>query len=301
MTNNIPNLFNTAKLTLKNYAPEIMVVLGIGGMATGGVLACCASRKLDKVYESHHERVRDARGHEESNKELTLAYLRTGIDVAKLYAPSLAITALSAGSILAGNNILRKRNVALAAAYIAVDRGFKDYRSRVVERFGEDVDNDLRYNLHKEVIESEIEDENGTKKSIKQEVIVGDDTAFSDYARYFGKGLAKAAEANDDYNRLFLDAQQRLANETLRANGFLMLNDVYELLGIDPSLPGQMVGWIYDKHDNAIGSNYVDFRIQEIYRKDPKEPNGYQKVFLIDPNVDGDILTRAVKKGLLTM
>lgn len=301
MMNNIPKLLNTAKLALKNYAPEIMVVFGIGGMGAGGILACRASRKLDRVLGPHREDVSNARDQEENKKELTLAYLRMGIDVAKLYAPSLIVTGLSAGSILAGNNILRKRNVALAAAYVAVDRGFKDYRSHVVERFGEEVDNELRYNLHKEVIDAEIEDENGTKKSVKREVIVGDDAALSDYARYFGKGLAKAAEANEDYNRFFLKAQQELANQMLRAKGFLMLNDVYDLLGIDPSLPGQMVGWVYDKNDDALGSNYIDFRIQEIYQKNDEEPDGYRKVFLIDPNVDGDILTRAVRKGLLTM
>ena len=39
-------------------------------------------------------------------------------------------------------------------AYTAVDKSFKDYRSRVVERFGEELDKELKYNIkHKNVAE----------------------------------------------------------------------------------------------------------------------------------------------------
>lgn len=302
MKMDISKFTGKATLVLKKHSPEILVFLGIGGTVTGAVMACKATRKLDDVLFDHKERVETAKKQDPDNKkELTKAYAHTGIQLVKLYGPSVTVGALSVSSILAGNNILRKRNVALAAAYAAVDQGFKDYRGRVVERFGAETDNELRHNLHREKIEETVEDENGKKKKVKREITVAGDGAPSDYARFFAKGEAKAAEVNDDYNLLFLKSQQELANHMLRAKGFLFLNDVYEMLGIDPSIPGQMVGWVYDKNDDAFGDNYVDFRIQEVYRKSSDEPGDYRKVFLIDPNVDGGILERASAKGLVTM
>lgn len=302
MKMDISKFTGKATLVLKKHSPEILVFLGIGGTVTGAVMACKETRKLDDVLFDHKERVETAKKQDPDNKkELTKAYAHTGVQLVKLYGPSVTVGALSVSSILAGNNILRKRNVALAAAYAAVDQGFKDYRGRVVERFGAETDNELRHNLHKEKIEETVEDENGKKKKVKREITVAGGGAPSDYARFFAKGEAKAAEVNDDYNLLFLKSQQELANHMLRAKGFLFLNDVYEMLGIDPSIPGQMVGWVYDRNDDTLGDNYVDFRIQEVYRKSSDEPGDYHKVFLIDPNVDGGILERASAKGLVTM
>ena len=302
MKMDISKFTGKATLVLKKHSPEILVFLGLGGTVTGAVMACKATRRLDDVLADHTERVETAKKQDPDNKkELTKAYAHTGLQLVKLYGPSVTVGALSISSILAGNNILRKRNVALAAAYAAVDQGFKDYRDRVVERFGAETDNELRHNLHKEKIEETVEDENGKKKKVKREITVAGSGAPSDYARFFAKGEAKAAEANDDYNLLFLKSQQELANHMLRAKGFLFLNDVYEMLGIDPSIPGQMVGWVYDKNDETCGDNYVDFRIQEVYRRNSDEPGDYRKVFLIDPNVDGGILERASAKGLVTM
>lgn len=294
----ISKTFSTMKFMTKKHAPEIMVFFGVGGMMTGGVLACRASRKLDDILDTHHERVDEVRNADDK-KELARAYLKTGVDMMKLYGPSIIVTGLSAGSILAGNNMLRKRSMALAAAYVAVDQSFKDYRGRVVEQFGEETDNMLRLGLRKEKIEETVEDENGKKKKVKREITVVDDGAPSDYARFFVKGKAKAAEYSDSYNSFFLRSQQELANHMLRAKGYLFLNEVYEMLGIDPSVAGQSVGWIYDKHDEDHGDNYVNFRIQEVYRKDDTDDK-YKLVLMIDPNVDGPVLERALKKKLLT-
>lgn len=296
----ISKMINATKFTLKKHAPEILVFLGIGGMTAGGVLACHASRKLDTVLEDHRERLSEAGKDEDNTKELMMAYLHTGVDMAKLYGPSVIVAGLSAGSILVGNNMFRKRNMALAAAYVAVDQGFKDYRNRVVERFGEETDTELRLGLHKEKITEEETDEKGKKKKVKREIAVAEDTPYTDYARYFVKGEAKAAEYSDTYNSMFLRAQQELANHMLRAKGYLFLNEVYEMLGIEPSVAGQTVGWVYDKNDEEHGDNYVNFRIQEVFRKNSDEDGDYKMVFMIDPNVDGPVLERALKKGLLT-
>lgn len=297
---------NGAKLTLKKHSPEILVFTGIGGMIGSTVMACKATRRLDPVLEKHkqdaeavhkkYERVKDERA---EKHDLTKVYMKTSVEFVKLYGPSVAVGALSVTGILTSNNILRKRNMALAAAYAAVDAGFKQYRGRVIQRFGEDVDRELRFDGHQEKIEVVETDENGKEKKVKKNVTVLG-PGLSDYARYFAYGEARAAEPNADYNLFFLKAQQELANHMLRANNFLFLNEVYEMLGIDKSLAGQSVGWVYDKNKDDHGDNYVDFGIQEVYRKRSDKPGDYEKVFLLDFNVDGVILEHAQEKGLIT-
>lgn len=303
----IMNTLNKGKLSVKRHSPEILIVTGVIGVVTSAVMACKATRKLDPVLEAHkqnveavHKKYTNDTEEKTEKRELTRVYAKTAMDFVKLYGPSMTLGALSITGILASNDILRKRNVALAAAYATVDASFKQYRGRVIERFGEQVDKELRIGAHQEKIEMIETDENGKEKKVKKEVTVVDNPMPSDYARYFAYGEARAAEPNEDYNLFFLKAQQELANHMLRANGFLFLNEVYEMLGIDKSIAGQAVGWVYDKNTDEHGDNYVDFGIQEVYRKRSDKQDDYEKVFLLDFNVDGGILTHAQDKGLIT-
>lgn len=294
--------FNSGKLLLKKHAPSILIFTGVTGMVAGGVMACKATRKLDDVLDDHKERVaaipRD--GDEKVVKrELTRAYFKTGGKLCKLYGTAVGVEVISITCILSGHSIMHKRNAALAAAYTALDSGFKRYRSKVKEALGDVADAEFKHDLHPETVEETVTDEEtGKKKKQKKVLEVTGSGGLSDYARYFAPGEALGAEQNSDYNRQFLNVQQEVANNMLRAKGYLFLNDVYELLGIERSIAGQCVGWIYDKHANEHGDNFVDFGIREVFR--PCAAGNYERVYLLDFNVDGDILNHSVDKGLLT-
>lgn len=303
----IKNTVNSCKLAASKHSPEILVVTGIVGVVTSAVMACKETRRLDPVLEAHkqnaeavHKKYAQNPDERAEKRELTGVYLKTGLGFVKLYGPSVTLGALSITGILASNNILRKRNMALAAAYATIDASFKQYRGRVIERFGEQADKELRLGAHQEKIEVTETDENGKERKVKKNTTVVDNPMPSDYARYFAYPEARAAEPNADYNSFFLKAQQELANHMLRANGFLFLNDVYEMLGIEKSRAGQAVGWVYDKNREDHGDNWVDFGIQEVYRKRSDKPGDYEKVFLLDFNVDGPIMDHAEDKGLIT-
>lgn len=305
MKTNIMKYINKGKFMLMKHSPEILVTAGVIGSVVGAVMACRATTKVHEVIEDHkeavemiHDQFEETAGSKEEKRALTAAYFRTGVDFAKLYAPSISVGALSITSILAGNNILRKRNVALAAAYAAVDNSFKDYRGRVIKRFGEEVDHELRHGLRQEKVEEIVVDENGKEKKVKKTVTVADEPGQSDYARIFAKGEAKAWEPNYDYNLMFLKAQQNYANDLLHAHKYLFLNEVYDMLGIERSVAGQVVGWMIDDACDA-GDNYVDFGMREIVRKKSDQPGDYEHVILLDFNVDGPILDRASGKGMM--
>ena len=285
---------------LQKHSPEILVVAGIVGAVASAVMACKATTKLSEITEeskTHLDAIHTAMENPESmpdgdyseddgKKDLTIVYAQTAGKIIKLYAPSIILGTLSIGAILTSNNMLRKRNMALATAYAAVDKSFKEYRSRVVERFGEELDRELKYNIRTEQVEETIVDENGEEKTVTKEVEVVDSSAISDFARFYDDGCLGWTK-DPEMNLMFLRRQQDAANDRLKDKGYLFLNEVYEMLGIPRSKAGQSVGWIYDK-DNVYK---IDFGIYDTHKEPNRNfVNGYEKTILLDFNVDGDIL-----------
>lgn len=282
-------------MKLKKHSPEILVVAGIAGTVVSAVLACKATTKvaeildetkgtLDTIHEGMETGAINGQEYttEDGKKDTVVVYAQTGMKLAKLYAPAIILGTLSITSILASNNILRKRNVALGAAYAAIDKSFKEYRGRVTERFGEQVDTELKYGIKaKKFEEIEVDPETGKEKKVKKTVMVADPNLQSDYAVYFDS-KSRNYETNPDYNRMFLKAQQAFANDKLQTRGHLFLNEVLDDLDLPRTPAGQIVGWTKDGPDG-----YVNFRIVEVERE--TEDGRHEPALLLDFNVEGNI------------
>lgn len=281
---------------IKKHSPEILIVVGVVGTVASAVIACKATTKvnkiiddakddIDKVHVATENGVTEAGetySTEDSKKNLAIIYAQTGVKLAKLYAPAVILGTFSIASILASNNILRKRNVALGAAYAAIDKSFKDYRGRVIERFGEQVDTELKYGIKaKKFEEVEVDPETGKEKKVKKTVMVADPNLQSDYAVYFDN-KSRNYETNQDYNYMFLRAQQQFANDKLQTRGHLFLNEVLDDLDLPRTSAGQIVGWTKDGPDG-----YVNFRIVEVDRE--TEDGRHEPSLLLDFNVEGNI------------
>ena len=299
--NGVNRTLSKAGFQIKKHSPEILIVAGIAGVVTSAVMACKATTKINDILDQTKEelgKVNDALANEkisedvyskeDAKKDLAIIYIQTGVKLVKLYGPSLILGALSITSILASNNILRKRNVALAAAYATIDNSFKEYRSRVIERFGKDLDRELKYNIKAKEISETTVDENGKETTVTKTVPVVESEEPSDYARFFCEGCAGWTK-DPEMNLVFLRQQQNWANELLKTRGHLFLNEVYDMLGIERSKAGQVVGWVYDE-TNPDCDNYVDFGIYDIYNERKRAfVNGWERSILLDFNVDGDI------------
>ena len=281
-------------MKLKKHSPEILVVAGIAGTVVSAVLACKATTKvaeildetkgtLDTIHEGMETGAINGQEYttEDGKKDTVVVYAQTGMKLAKLYGPAIILGTLSITSILASNNILRKRNVALGAAYAAIDKSFKEYRGRVIERFGEQVDTELKYGIKaKKFEEIEVDPETGKEKKVKKTVMVADPNLQSDYAVYFDS-KSRNYETNPDYNRMFLKAQQAFANDKLQTRGHLFLNEVLDDLDLPRTPAGQIVGWTKDGPDG-----YVNFRIVEVERE--TEDGRHEPALLLDFNVEGN-------------
>ena len=291
--------FCKAGLKLKKHSPEILVVGGVVGLVTSGVMACKATTKLSTILNDSKEQielfdkvaanpemVNEEYTVEDAEKDKKIVKVQTAVKVAKLYAPAVAVGAVSIGAIFASNNIMRKRNVALGAAYATVDQAFKDYRNRVVDRFGEELDKELRYNLKTKEVKETVEDENGKKKTVKKNIKYMDSPMPSEFAVIYDDGCAGWTKDPED-NKFFLIQQQRYANERLKRRGYLSLNEVYELLGFPSTKAGQVVGWLYNcKDPNYKGDDFVDFGLYNVdYEPNRDFVNGYERNIILDFNV----------------
>lgn len=292
-------VFNKAALTLKKHSPELLIGAGIVGTIASTVMACKASTKAGEILDNAKQELNKV--HEVANnpeyskdytekdykKDLTIVYAKTGVEFVKLYGPSIALGAASIACILTGHGILRKRFVELSAAYAAVDASFKEYRGRVVERFGKGLDNELKYNITRQEVDEIVVDEDGNETVVKTTIETG---APSEFAKFFDE-TCTCWDRNADYNLSFLRMRQTEANNKLKIRGHLFLNEVYDMLGMQRTKAGNIVGWVYDENNpDHKGDNYVDFGIYDLYDSQKRAfVNGYEKSILLDFNVDGNI------------
>ena len=297
--NKSTRLLSSTKYQVKKYSPEILMIAGITGTIVGTVLACKATTKVSEIMEEKNKLVEDVHTclndkeieytEEDSKRDLTIIYAQTGVKLFKLYSPAIGVMVLSFASIIYGHKVLKKRNVAIAAAYAAIDKGFKQYRKNVIEEFGEGVDQQMRFGLKSKEVKKK--DKDG--KTIKEtEYYIDPDSNpldnISEYARFFD-ATSNNFEKDPEYNMMFLRRQQDYANEMLKSRGHLFLNEVYDLLDIPRSRAGQVVGWVYDKDGNTKGDNYVDFGLYSNDQGTRRFINGLEYNILLDFNVDGVI------------
>ena len=298
---NVTRMVYKTGLKIRKHSPEILMVAGVAGVVTSGVMACKATLKVNEILDDTKSQIdtiqevldnpemADKYTDADGKKDKTIVYTQTGIKLFKLYGPSIMLAGASIGCLVGSNRILNKRNVALSAAYGAVANSFKEYRDRVIDRFGKDLDRELKYGIRAKEIEETIVDENGNEKTVKSTVNVVDPNMHSEYARFFDDGC-KGWEKDAEFNLMFLRQVQEQANKKFKRQGYLFLNDVYGMLGIPKTKAGQIVGWFYDE-EHPTGDNFIDFGIYNVHNDKARDfVNGYEKTILLDFNVDGPIL-----------
>jgi xanthosine utilization system XapX-like protein len=311
--NKITRGANRFALKVKKHSPAILTTVGVVGVVVSGVKLCQATTKLSPILEEAkknidmvHEAIEAGNAvtqdpvtkelitveytPEDGKKDIAIYTAKAGLKLVKLYAPAVLIGVASIGCMVGSHVILQKRNVALAAAYTAVDKGFKAYRGRVVERLGEAMDRELLYGLKSQkIVEEVVDTETGEVTTVEKTVEVYDPSNHTPYCIAFDDGNT-GWDKDPELTKFFLDQQQRYANDLLKTKGHLFLNEVYDMLGAPRTKAGNIVGWIYDEK-NPIGDNFVDFGMYNVNNPKARDfINGRERVIILDFNVDGNIL-----------
>lgn len=310
ITNAVSGFVSRGLFQLRKHSPEILAVGGTIGVIASGVMACVATTKvnalleearetLDAIHtvaeskeENENENEEDKYSEEDIKKATVVVYSQTAWKFVKLYGPSVALCALSLGSLLGSNHILRQRNAALSMAYMAVKAGFDEYRNRLRERYGDQTDRELLYGVKSERVTTTVKDEEtGEEKVIEATVeTASPDGVCSPYAFIFDETndyFKKSAK----YNEMFLRSKQAWFNDILRINKHVFLNDVLEELGMRKTVAGQHVGWIFDPDNpNHQGDNYISFGLNDSTPEKASFLAGYEPAIWLEFNVDGDIM-----------
>ena len=297
------------KLGIKKHSPEILVVAGIGTGIVAAIVACKQTIKANDIVAEARKSLQNIEDVKElaANNEVEYTEeneqedrktigMQVAVGMVKTYALPVGLGILSITCILAGHHILKKRNVALAAAYSALSTDFMNYRKRVVDKYGKDVDFMLKNGLEKQIVANQVVDpETGEVKETKEEVLTYEGDKLSQYARVFDEVGSTQWTPSADHNRAFLLMEQNYFNERIRTRGYIFLNEVYERLGFRPTKAGSVVGWVYQNADYEG----IDFGIFTAHTQKAAEfLEGTEPSIILDFNVQGDILSLVTEGGV---
>lgn len=326
---NIKKTFELAKYTLKEKAPEILVGVGLVSIAAGVVFACKATLKVNEQKEEIKgeidttieeakdtlERIDEAteNGENEAGTEYTpedgakdkaglyavsaKEIAKTGLKVAKEYAPAAGFMVLGIACILFSHKILRDRNAKLLAAYAAIDAAFKAYRARVIKDGGEALDRKYLYGTKTVVEEKEVTNAKGEKETVIETHEEIDYPLGSPYAFVYDQDTTyqyESADTYNDFNKCIIKDTQTWANTELETRGYVFLSEVAKRLSLK-EIPANfyLTGW-FDEPGTEF-TNRIDLGIDKTLL-DPDfdyiEPGKFRRKIILDPNVDGEIVSK---------
>ena len=252
-----------------------------------------AKESVDTIHESENKlELKGKYTKEDARKDLFIVYSKTSLKLVKLYGPAIAIGAASIAALIGSHNIAKKRYISLASAYATLDTSFKKYRARLAERFGDDIEKEIRYGLKAEEVSNTVTDEKGKEKTVTETIKIADcPYDCSPDAKWFDESSVYWVK-DADQNLMFLNQREQYANDLLCSRGFLVLNDIYDMLGIPKTKRGMTIGWVYDKEV----THKISFGVYNCHRKNREFVNGYERVILLDFNPDGDIYNLDIDK-----
>ncbi len=272
-------------LVLQKNSPSILFGVGVVGVVATAVLASKATLEVEGVLEEHDtnlERIVKAKtlkeySEEAARRDKILVFAKTTSSLVKLYGPTVISGIITIACLTKSHNILSDRNAGLAAAYAIVDKGFKEYRKRVEKEFG--TEKDLEF-LHG-VEEREYIEEGKQGHKVVVEKVARREGFPSVYAKFFDE-VNPSWQRNPDYNYVFIKARQQYANDMLKSRGHVFLNEVYDMLGMERTSAGAVVGWVLGN-----GDDYIDFGMYDDRPAARDFVNGREPSILLDFNVDG--------------
>jgi hypothetical protein len=205
---NLPG--NVVKL-IKANSPEILTAIGVTGVATTGYLAAKATYKMARDEDADPNA---------TTKEKAKKYW-------KLYIPTAIAGSLTITCIVGGSRAQAKRTAAAVAAYSVIEKGFEEYKEKVVEQIGKGKEQKVR---------DEVAQDRVTKTPPSAEVLVVHGTTVLCCELYTGR-----------YFRSDMETLKRAQNEiNYRARHhdmYVMLSEFYDIIGLEHTSNSDYMGW----------------------------------------------------------
>lgn len=255
------------KFTAMQHKSEIWFVGGTVAVIGGAVAVGKATLKAKDIFDDADAQMdiidnateleTDEYTEEDRKKDIRIVKLQTGAALVKCYAIP---TILIAGGIFCfakGQANLKKINVGLSTLLAKRENDFDTYRQNVRDRFGDQVDWELKNGVVPEEIEVIETDEKGKNKKVTRTVYNSSNFSVDTFTRVYDDGNTGWCK-DPELNKEFLIAREKEANWKLQKQGYLFFNDVLNMLGFTPVAEGQIAGWIYNADDDDT-LHQVDF------------------------------------------
>jgi hypothetical protein len=217
------------KSIAKNSPTILAVMAGIGAIASVGLAIDGTIQSKKRIEQAKEESPTG----DISKADKALIYVKS-------YAPTACMVAATELCIYGSHKIHEKRLATLGAAYILSESNFKEYKEKAEELFGEKKTREIEDAIvQKHIDEMPQTPQNTCENHLPNATQLGlwfDETS----RRYF--------YSNAEYIR----RAELEATAMLKKNGFVSINDVYDLLGIESIPLGDDMGWQSDIIDEVV-------------------------------------------------
>lgn len=241
-------LLNGSKLFVRKNASTILTCIGGAGVIATSVLAVRATPKALMMLENAKE---------EKGESLTkMEVVKTA---GPAYIPAVLVGMSTIACIFGANALNQQRQAALMSAYALLDNTYQQYKSKVIDLYGEEADLRVREDMAKDKYTGD----NGLPN--------GDAILFYDEfsERYFNTTMADMLKAEYEVNK-------KLSNF-----GEVCLNEFYELVGLIKVDYGDYLGWSTVDLYEMYGERRVNFHHEKFILDDGLE--GYIVVLSREP------------------
>lgn len=237
---------------LKRNSSTILSFVSAAGVVATAVLAAKETPRAVTICE---------RVKEESDEEPTkLDYLKA---TWKCYIPAASVGFSTIACILSANALNKKQQAALIGAYTFGAKAFNEYKEKAKELFGDKADHDIRSAIVK----------NKVKDSDFEEPIDGNLLFYDEYSgEYFERTLVEVQDAEYQLNRKFV------------VDGYVKLNEFYELLDLSKTDTGNAIGWSTEAGIALYDYQWIDIKHELVELDDGLEC--YILNFLSAPTID---------------
>jgi hypothetical protein len=236
---NVKPFVKACKVGLTKNAPTILTMTGITAMASSTYWAVKATPKAlalkEKAEVEKNKKAGTFKG-DKVNDWIPLTKVEIVQTCWRCYAPAFITGVLGAACLIGANSMNLRKNAALAAAYAFSETNFKEYREKTLEEVGEKKEEKIRNAVAEEKITK-----NPVNTSTVLETGNGDTLCYDAICgRYFKSSIEKLKSALNELNM------------ELVQDGYVSLNQYYDLIGLPDGMLGDDLGWSINDHHSTV-------------------------------------------------
>ena len=307
----ISRIFTTIKNSAKKNSPELLVIGGTVAFVATLFSMYKTTLKTKEIVDDANDQINAINNTPKSTdytdsdavEDIKQVKRTSAKRIVKAVAPT-ALLAMGTISCFWGADFIRKqRHAALFAAAEMTMHSYDNYRKGVIEKYGPEVDKELKYKLFQdtEIVEEE-DPKTGKPKKVKKKVWRTEyDDGHNMFSRVFDSSHPRFFDLNltskkypdgtapdGAANLSWVLQMEKVANQELRKQGYLTLNEVYKMLEFEAQPYGANAGWIFDPtKQDCMDNAHVNFGIFNMGTENLEAViRGKNDAFWIDFNID---------------